>query len=288
MSDRTIKTTLICASGMLGRAFVAVFKQSQIIPTLIDRTELDLTDPRSVESYSFTPRSAVVNCAGYTDVDGAEREPELANTINGESVGALARACQRSDATLVHFSTDYVFNGEATTPYPVDAPIDPINAYGRSKALGEQLIRESGCRHLIVRTSWLYAPWGKNFVRTMAGLMRERDSIKVVDDQRGRPTSAEHLAATTIALLRRGAEGTWHLTDGGECTWYEFALEIARLVGYKGKIEPCTTADFPRPAKRPTYSVLDLSATEKLLARPMPDWRANLAREIKGTGPFIS
>jgi dTDP-4-dehydrorhamnose reductase len=178
-----------------------------------------------------------------------------------------------------------VFRGTATEPYSVEEPLAPLNAYGRSKAVGEEeLSREHMTRWLHVRTSWLYAPWGKNFVRTMRQLLFTKPSIKVVNDQRGRPTSAEHLARTTLKLLELNASGIHHVTDGGECTWCEFAGEIGRLTGAPGKVEPCTSAEFPRPAKRPAYSVLDLSKTEALLG-PMPHWKANLADVVARLEP---
>ncbi len=194
---------------------------------------------------------------------------------NGDGPRRLAEACKRAFVPLVHFSTDYVFAGHGAEPYRVDAPLDPQSAYGRTKAAGETAIRESGAEHLILRTSWLYAPWANNFVRTIAKLSRERDALKVVDDQRGRPTSAEHLATSTLALLRQAARGTLHVTDGGECTWFGLASEIVRLLGSPCVVSPCTTAEFPRPAPRPAYSVLDLSRTEALLGK-LPDWRVNL------------
>jgi dTDP-4-dehydrorhamnose reductase len=199
--------------------------------------------------------------------------------INGTGVGELAQCCRRAGATLVHYSTDYVFNGQASQPYPTDHPHDPCNAYGRSKALGESLLLASGCRHLLVRTSWLYAPWGKNFVRTIAGLVRTRPSLKVVDDQRGRPTSAEHLAAMTLVLLQHEATGIFHVTDAGECTRCDFAGAIATFVrqqhGSAAIIEPCSSDQYPRPARRPAYSVLDIAQTQSLLG-PMPAWQDNL------------
>lgn len=181
---------------------------------------------------------------------------------------------------LVTYSTDYVFDGQAQRPYRTGEKRAPLNAYGRSKAVGEELLERSGGRWMNIRTSWLYAPWGNNFVRTIAKLLREKPSIKVVNDQRGRPTSAEHLAAATLAMIDAGATGHQHVTDGGECTWYEFAVEIGRLIAAPGKVEPCTSAEFPRPAKRPAYSVLDLTETEQLIGS-MPDWRANLAHVVK-------
>jgi dTDP-4-dehydrorhamnose reductase len=181
---------------------------------------------------------------------------------------------------LLHFSTDYVFDGAASTPYSVTAALHPNTAYGRSKAKGEALLVASGCEYLLVRTSWLYAPWGKNFVDTIARFARERPSMRVVNDQRGRPTSAEYLAARSLALLEHAARGTFHVTDGGECTWYEFAKAIAAGSGGTAHMEPCTTAEFPRPAPRPAYSVLDLSVTEALLG-PSRAWQDNLADVLR-------
>lgn len=177
---------------------------------------------------------------------------------------------------LVHVSTDYVFDGAASEPYETDRQRSPLGAYGRTKAVGEEIIEASGCEYIIARTSWLYAPWAKNFVRTMAWLTDEKDQIKVVADQRGRPTSAEHLAETLVKLADANARGFYHATDGGECTWFDFACAIRDGLGHKCNIEPCTTDEFPRPAPRPAYSVLDLSKTERLIG-PMADWRDNLS-----------
>ena len=162
---------------------------------------------------------------------------------------------------------------------------DPLNAYGRSKARGEELLEQSGARWYNIRTSWLYAPWGKNFVKTIAGLLKTKPSIKVVNDQRGRPTSAEHLASTTLQLMDVDAHpGTWHVTDGGECTWFEFAGQIRSLLAARGEqvgeVLPCSSDEFPRPAKRPAYSVLDISATKAAVGE-VPDWTANLAAVVK-------
>jgi dTDP-4-dehydrorhamnose reductase len=226
-------------------------------------------------------RPLIVNCAAWTDVDGAEADPDAANRANGTGVGELAERCARVGATLVHYSSDYVFAGDADRPYRIcDPAAGAPNAYGRTKWLGETLVQASGCRFLLIRASWLYAPWGKNFVRTIAARARAGHPLRVVDDQRGRPTSCQHLAASTLALVERGATQTYHVTDGGECTWFEFAQEIARLVNPACIVEPCSSAEFPRPAKRPPYSVLDLAYTEALLG-PMPDWRANLADVIR-------
>jgi dTDP-4-dehydrorhamnose reductase len=271
--------------GMLGRAFRELLAARQRPFTGFDLPGLDIAEPGQVGPLFAKPWSTVINCAAYTNVDGAETDEMAALRANGTAPGVLAAACARTRVPLVHFSTDYVFAGNARTPYAVDAPLQPLGAYSRSKAAGEVAIRQSGAEFLIVRSSWLYAPWGNNFVRTMARLTRDKPEVKVVNDQRGRPTCAQHLAASTLALLDRGKRGTLHVTDGGECTWYEFTVEIARLLGRTTIIRPCTTAEFPRPAPRPAYSVLDLALTEAILG-PMPDWRTNLANVVARLEPL--
>ena len=238
--------------------------------------EIDLRDATSVAAALADRPRVVINCAAYTDVDAAESHEDDANAVNGHGVGWLAQACARIGATLVHFGTDYVFSGEGSVPYAIDAPLAPRGAYGRSKALGEKLLRESGAEHLLVRTSWLYAPWGKNFVRTIAKAAGERDELRVVNDQRGRPSSAEALVTTTLALLDQGARGTFHASDEGECTWFELAAHIGKTMGVRARIVPCTTDEYPRPAPRPRYSVLDLSRTHALVA-PAPAWPTAVA-----------
>lgn len=273
---------LIAPEGMLGRAFVEQLEAGTRPWRGASFPAIDITDPASVEAFVTDGTRVVLNCAAYTDVDGAETDEANATRVNGEGSARLAERCAAVGATLVHYSTDYVFGGEADAPWPVDAPLEPLNAYGRSKAAGEQAIRSSGAAHLIVRTSWLYAPWGHNFVLTMARLGREKDALRVVDDQRGRPTSARHLARTTLALLDEGARGTLHVTDGGECTWYGLAKHVVERVRPDGGcvVSPCTSDEYPRPAKRPAYSVLDLAPAEALVG-PMPDWRDNVDAALR-------
>jgi dTDP-4-dehydrorhamnose reductase len=271
--------------GMLGRAFRELLGRLARACHGVDLPDFDAAEPRQVADLLAKPWSAVINCAAFTNVDGAEVNEAAALRGNATAPRLLSEACARAALPLLHFSTDYVFSGRATAPYSVDAPLQPLGAYGRSKAAGEEAIRSSGASYLILRTSWLYAPWANNFVRTMAKLTRDKPSLKVVSDQRGRPTSAEHLAQSALALLDRKASGTFHVTDGGECTWYDFAVAIAQGLGHACKIEPCTTAEFPRPAPRPAYSVLDLGRTEALLG-PMPDWRDNLASVLARLEPL--
>lgn len=247
--------------------------------TTLGRTQLDLTDRGSIERGVTEGIDVVVNCAGWTDVDAAETNEASATHLNGNAVGWLAERCRAANATLLHYSTDYVFNGRADAPYSTEHEPDPLNAYGRSKALGEQAIVESGCSHLIVRSSWLYGPWGKNFVLTIAKLARERATLKVVADQRGRPSSVEPLAAASLALESSGARGIFHVTDSGECSWYEFATAIAEQANPRCRIVPCTSAEYPQPAMRPGYSVLDLGKTEARIG-PLRPWRENLSQVL--------
>lgn len=275
---------VVGALGMLGRAWRELLTAHQIEHTGLDLPALDITCRQSIDEHLGDATRVVVNCAAFTDVDSAETREQDASRLNAEAVGLLAERCKRIDATLVHYSTDYVFDGRATTPYDVTCPHAPVNAYGRTKAQGERILFASGCRHLLIRTSWLYAPWAHNFVLTMLRLTRDRDELRVVNDQRGRPTSAQHLARTSLALLKHHQVGTFHVTDGGECTWYDFTCEIQRLAGHDCDIQPCDSSAYQRPAIRPAYSVLDLSKTEDVLG-PMPDWKHNLANVIKQTEP---
>ena len=267
---------ILGASGMLGRAWVELARERGIPCVEATRPSFDLARPEAIEETVRGPLRAVINCAAYTDVDGAEADEATATEINGHGVGRLVDRCDALSVPLVHYSTDYVFDGRAEAPYAVDHPTDPINAYGRSKLVGEERVRASKGPHLVIRTSWVYAPWGKNFVRTIAKLAKERESLRVVNDQRGRPSSAEQLARTSLALLEADEQGIFHGTDGGECTWFDFATAIAAAVNPGCRVEPCTSAEFPRPAKRPAYSVLDVSGTEAAIGRLTP-WSEALA-----------
>jgi dTDP-4-dehydrorhamnose reductase len=275
---------LLGASGMLGRAMADALAARGWRVVAPPRAVLDLARPATIRSFDWPAAAGpwhIVNCAAWTDVDGAETREAEATAINADALAELATV-RGPASTLLTFGTDYVFSG-GRTPYPPDHPRRPLNAYGRSKAAGEEALESLGPGGwLNVRTSWLYAPWGRNFVRSMAELVRERPVVRVVDDQRGRPTSARHLAASSLALLERGATGHWHVCDGGDCTWYDLAAEVARLTQAQARVEPCATSEFPRPAIRPAYSVLGLAATEAALG-PMPHWRRNLERDITGT-----
>ncbi|MEQ8316837.1 MAG: sugar nucleotide-binding protein [Phycisphaerales bacterium] len=264
-------------TGMLGRAVLARLAGRGLRVTSLSRADVDLSLPETIAN--MPPCEVLFNCAAWTDVDGAEAHEAEATQANGHAIGQMLNSGKIG--LLVTFGTDYVFDGQGQSPYTIDHERAPLNAYGRSKAVGEESMEDCDVgRWLHLRTSWLYAPWGKNFVLTMRKLLAEKPSLSVVDDQRGRPTSADHLAGCAIELASRGKRGHWQATDGGECTWYEFAQEIKRFTGAPAVIEPCTNDQFPRPAKRPAYSVLDIGQTEAELG-PMPHWKDNLADVLR-------
>lgn len=266
---------------MLGQELLSVCRAHGSSPiTFADSSVLDLTDHERVQRELTSIRPAVIlNATGYTNVDQAESEGDRADAVNHLAVANLADIAAQLGATLVHYSTDYVFDGTASVPYVTDAKTNPINRYGASKLAGEQAIQSSGCEHLIIRTSWLYAPHGGNFANTILRLAAERESIRVVTDQRGRPTLCSDLAQLTCRLLDAGARGLFHGTNEGDCSWFEFAEAIVESAGLSCRVEPTVTAEFPRPARRPPFSVLDLSETNEAIGYGR-HWRDALAECI--------
>jgi dTDP-4-dehydrorhamnose reductase len=274
---------IIGAEGMLGRCWTELLSSRGIEHVATTRVDLDITDQTAVDRFVTPGTRWVVNCAAYTLVDAAEDHEELANEVNGHAVGRLAHRCKTVGAQLIHYSTDYVFDGTATEPYATDHERSPINAYGRSKALGEELLERSGVQHLLVRSSWLYAPWGKNFVLTIRDLARARSALRVVNDQRGRPTDSRRLAEVSLALVDKGSRGIFHVTDSGECTWFDLAALVASMINPDCRVEPCTSEEFPRPAPRPSYSVLDITETEKIVGRLLP-WEERVRDALSSAG----
>jgi dTDP-4-dehydrorhamnose reductase len=260
------------ATGMLGRAMSEALAARGVAYSLVPRSEVDLARFETLNAGIAEGTAAVINCSGWTNVDAAESHEADATVVNGHGVGKLAERCKQVGAVLVHYSTDYVFPGQASAPYPVSHPRAPINAYGRSKAVGESLVEQSGAEHLLIRTSWVYAPWGKNFVRTIVGLARKRPSLRVVNDQLGRPSSAEQLADVSLRLLEAGGRGTFHASDAGQCTWFELARAAVARAGLPCEVQPCASSEYPSPARRPSYSVLDLARTEALVG-PCRPWQ---------------
>ena len=273
------RVLVLGSSGMVGRAWCRLLERRGIDYTALRRPEFDLCRTETIDRAVTDGFELVVNAAAWTDVDGAETQEADATQANAHAVRHIADRCDAAGSMLITYSTDYIFNGEAGKPYPIDHPPDPINAYGRSKALGESLLRESTDQHILIRTSWVHAPWGKNFVRTMSSLLRDRDEVRVVDDQRGRPTSALSIAAGSMSLYEKGALGTWHVTDAGECTWFGLASRVRRELGSSCDVQPCTSDAFPRPAARPAYSTLDIAATDRLIG-PLPEWESTVATSI--------
>ena len=252
--------------------------------------QIDFTQPEVLPALIAQHRpQLVLNAVAHTAVDRAEAESALAQRINAEAVAELADACRSLGAKLVHYSTDYVFAGDARRPIREDDPTNPASVYGRSKLAGEMAVRDSGCAHMILRTAWLYAARGQNFLRTALRLVRERDEMSVVNDQIGSPTPSRWLAtATALALAKHpDAEGTWHVVAGGECSWHEFAMAIvgdalvAGLIQKAPKLIGISSRDYPSKAQRPTYSRLDSSKFANDFDFRLPDWRVGV-REVIG------
>ncbi|KAB2377507.1 dTDP-4-dehydrorhamnose reductase [Actinomadura montaniterrae] len=259
------------AGGMLGTDLVA--RLDDVVAP--GRAELDLTDADAVREALRRHRpDTVVNCAAWTAVDDAETSEDAALAVNGTAVGALVAGCAEIGAKLVQVSTDYVFDGTATEPYPEDAPTAPVNAYGRTKLAGETAVLGYG-RGYVVRTAWLYGAHGPSFVRTMARLAGERDTVEVVDDQAGQPTWTGDLADRIIALARADAPaGAYHGTNAGRTTWYGLAREVFALLGHDpARVRPTTSDRFVRPAPRPAFSVLGHGRWAAAGLAPMRDWR---------------
>jgi dTDP-4-dehydrorhamnose reductase len=267
------------AAGMLGRDVVAAAGDAGHEVVALARADLDITDQDAVRAAITAARpDAVINCAAWTDVDGAEAAEEAATQINGAGAGHVARAAADAGALLVHVSSDYVFDGRAGTPYPEDAPTAPQGAYGRSKLAGEHAIVEAGGRAAIVRSAWLFGPHGKNFVDTMRRLGAEREEIAVVDDQVGCPTYTGHLAPALVQIAERGLTGVLHVAGGGSCSWFELAQATFEETGITCHVKPQSTAELGRPAPRPAFSVL---ASTRDDAPALPHWREGLRAHLK-------
>ena len=266
------------SDGQLGRALQEELSDHEL--TCVDIDRLDIGDLSEVRRQVEELRpELVLNAAAYTDVDGAESDREAAFRANEEGPRNLAVATAREGVPLLHLSTDYVFDGLATRPYhELDTPA-PRTVYGESKLAGEEAVKEANPRHIIVRTAWLYHAQGTNFPRTMIALA-DRDEVRVVNDQRGSPTYAPHLARAIHELLPTGAFGTFHLAGSGEATWYELTVALYRELGIDTPVVPVTTEEFPRPAERPRYSVLTSTRSPRVALPPWEEGVAEFARAI--------
>ena len=252
-----------------------------------DRSQLDLAFPETFEKIIQTiAPDCIVNTAAYTAVDKSETEKELSYTVNATAVKALASICKNLAIPFITYSTDYVFDGEATQPYTISTKVDPVNYYGSTKAAGETMAMEANEDTIIVRTSWVFSSHGNNFVKTMMRLMKERAQLNIVADQKGRPTYAKDLAIATMKMIEamnvgKSIRGVYHYANQGETTWYDFAAKIKAIAGLSCDLQPIETKDFPTPAKRPAYSVLDTSKIEQGVEVDIRHWEDALVSCIK-------
>ena len=273
-------------NGQLGkelRELSPVYSQFEFF--FLTREDMPIDQFELVRTYFNTLKPAYcINCAAYTAVDKAESEKDLAFQINGEAVGVLAAVCKQQNTKFIHLSTDYVFNGEGAYPYTENFPTDPINVYGASKLEGENEATQLNPGSIIIRTSWVYSSFGKNFVKTMMRLMNEKDEVKVVNDQIGSPTYAADIADVILRIIAntQSQPSTWkpglyNFTNEGILSWYEFALAIKEITGSACDIRPVPTSDYPTAAKRPAYSVLDKTKIQENFGIQLKDWKKSLA-----------
>lgn len=290
-----MKILLAGSGGQLAQELQPILLSSGEV-IAVDRTSLDLSKPESIrQAMAEIQPDLVVNAGAYTAVDKAESEPELAQAVNGIAPGILAEECEKLRSTLIHISTDYVFDGSQGSPYLETDSTNPLGTYGKSKLMGEEAIRKAGNRHIIIRTAWVYGKGGKgNFVKTMLRLGKEREEIRVVADQVGSPTWTGDLAAAISQIIPRiqpETFGTYQYTNSGVCSWYDLAIAIfeeAEKLGFPLKVQrvvPITTSEYPTPAKRPAFSVLSSVKISALLGTHPPHWRQGLrqmlAREVQ-------
>lgn len=271
------------ANGQLGMEFRSI---APLYPDynflFVSRDELSIVDSDSVDNYfSANNINYCFNCAAYTAVDKAETETDIAFESNGTAVGRLAAICKKHNAGFIHISTDYVFNGNATEPYKESTATDPVNAYGASKLLGEQEAFKNNAETIIIRTSWVYSSYGKNFVKTMMRLMAEKESISVVNDQVGSPTYANDLAEAMMKIILSSDNpkpGIYNYSNTGVISWYEFALAIKEITASNCLVNPVPSSQYPTPAKRPAYSVMDTSKIQETFGLSIPEWKDSLEK----------
>lgn len=279
-----MKLMILGSGGTLGKDLISVLKQKKENFVAFTKEQLNVLNTEKLKkAIDETKPEIIINCAGYTKVDMAEIEKEKAFSVNATAVFNLATICREKGIFLVHISTDYVFSGEKKTPYhPFDTP-QPLNYYGLSKLYGEKFIKDSGCDHLIIRTSWLYGTEGNNFFLKLLEKSETKDEIKVEDDQISAPTSTITLSKAILILLNKNARGIYHVTDRTKngISLYTFALKIMEVFDRKTKINGIKTEELRKPAKRPLYSVLDIEATEFIMGERLPFWEVSLGEMKK-------
>ena len=285
-----MKIVVTGSLGQLGYELMRRAKESQHTYIFTDvreselTTSLDITDAEAVEAFIGEDVDVIINCAAYTDVNRAESDEAMAQKINSDAPGNLARAALKADALLIHISTDYVFDGKGYLPYNEESQTGPLSAYGRTKLSGEKAVEESGCRYMIFRTAWLYSLTGRNFFLTMADLTASKPMLKVVYDQVGTPTYAADLAFLIAHIIEENKldrTGLYHYTNEGVCSWYDFTKEINDLLGHTCNVMPCRTEEFPTPAARPHYSVLEKKKVRETFGLEIPHWKESLRLAVK-------
>jgi len=283
---KIMKILVIGSGGQLGHDFVDQAKLCGHAVTPVDYPQIDIRDESSVRSHirAASP-DVVINCAAYTAVDDCETQRDMAMALNADACGNLARCAREHSSLLVHISTDYVFDGKASAPYTEECGTNPQSVYGLSKLRGEEIITEQYDNSMIFRIAWLYGVHGNNFVKTIrrvaASNAKENRPLRVVNDQFGTPTWTVDVCRQILSVLSIKERGVFHCTSEGACSWYDFAKEIVAVSGISAEVQPCTTAEFQRPAPRPQYSVLENARLKSIGANIMPDWRA-------GFGEFLS
>jgi dTDP-4-dehydrorhamnose reductase len=280
-----MKVVVTGAKGQLGQDVMKQLLAQNHEALGTDRDDLDITNEADVLKFiSEVKPDVILHCAAYTNVDAAEADRDTAYQVNAVGTENMAKAAKAVDAKILYISTDYVFDGTASEPYEVDHPTEPIGVYGETKFAGEEMLKKYVEKYFIVRTAWVFGIGGNNFVKTMIRLGEERGEVGVVHDQVGSPTYTVDLASFMLELMKTDKFGTYHATNGGVCSWYEFAVEIFKQTGMdQVKVSPLTTDQFPRPAKRPAYSVLSKQKMEEVGFTPLRDWKEALAAYLAET-----
>ena len=287
--NRDRRIVVIGATGMLGRDCVEALEEAGVVVPL-DRSQLDLTDPARINNLLPELRPHVIlNCAGYTDVDGCEEHTDVAREVNARGPAHLAHAARELAAYLIHVSTDYVFDGSKPPPQPYleNDPSGPLSVYGRTKWEGEEAVRGCTPDHLIVRTAWMYGRHGRSFPKAILRKALQGESLRVVDDQFGSPTWSRTLALQIRALMHERITGTVHATSHGHCTWFQFARTFLRMMDLPAAVDPCTTSDYSRPAPRPANSILANRRLISLGLDRMSPWETDLEKFVREHGPAL-
>ncbi len=280
MAVHDTRIVILGGRGMLGSDLVTTCEREGLEPVVLDLPQFDITNDEDLRK-AVADAKIIINCAAYTNVDGAESQAELAYRVNAEAVGRLGTLVRQADAWVLHVSTDFVFDGRSERPYVETDPANPINTYGRSKLEGERLLAQSGGKHCILRVEWTYGTAGNNFISKLLQRAKTDKMVKVVDDQVGSPTATTEVAKTICGLLKKRPEGIFHFASAGYVNRYEMAKFIVDRLSMGIDIVPCRTSDFPSPAARPLNSRFDCSRIQPLLSGPIQAWQACLERFLR-------